>query len=183
MKKYLAALILSCLFLASCGSGNKYEKLISDYVQTDKAGTWTDLQFEIIELKELTPVTVSDSITILKQVFEEENKAFIQRQETLLNMSIQNLEREQKSRFKSPLIIDGYQSTISKLNNSIDSVKQLQFTSQYNEINPDKILLQPVECKYSYIFPASNPRQERSDIFYFLPDRSKIIMKKQVKNN
>lgn len=181
MKKFLIPVVLSCLLLISCSSNNQYEKLISDYVQTDKHGTWTDLQFKVVELKELTPFTVSDSIAILKQAFEDDNKAFIGRLETLLNMSSQNLKREESSRFKSKIIIDTYQTTISKLNHSIDSVKQLQFVSKYEGTNPDKILLQPVECKYSYVFPASSPKQERTDIFYFLPDHSKIIAKKQVK--
>lgn len=180
MGKYIITFILFCFM--SCSSDNRYEKLISDYVQTDKSGVWTDLQFKIVELKENAPLTVSDSIVILKEDFEADNAIALNRFETLLNLSIKNLEKEEKSRFRSQLMIDEWTGAIAGLNNSIDSVKQLPFVSKYDGLAPDKVLLLPVECRYSYVFPASNPRQERTDIFYFLPDKNKIIAKKQVKN-
>ena len=164
-----------------CSSNNnKYEKLISDYVQTDQSGVRTDLQFQIVELKETVPLTVSDSIAILKEKFEADNATTLHRFETLLNLSIKNLEKEEKSRYKSNIMLDEWKATIAGLNHSIDSVKQLKFVSKYDGLDPSIVLLLPVECRYSYVFLA--PRQERTDIFYFLPDGSKIVAKKPVKD-
>ncbi|GAB6119033.1 hypothetical protein [Dysgonomonas termitidis] len=179
MKKLLFIFIIVSIF--SCSQKNEYEKLIREYAQTNKQGVFTDCQFESIEIKELPPITVSDSINFLKNTFEDDNKAYIKRQETLLKMSLEYMEIEKKARFKSQVIIDGFMNTIDQLNNSIDSVKQLNFKSRYDGLNVDKVLLQPVECRYSYVFPAGNPRQERTDIFYFLPDLSKITGQKQIR--
>lgn len=68
--------IISSIFV-SCSTGNKYEKLIADYVQTDKHGVWTDQSFKLVELEELSPLIVSDSIAILKKQFESDNNSYV----------------------------------------------------------------------------------------------------------
>lgn len=73
MKQLFITFIFTFFLFVSCSTGNKYEKLIADYVQTDKYGVWTDLSFKLVELEELSPLTVSDSIAILKKQFESEN--------------------------------------------------------------------------------------------------------------
>ncbi|MDR2914063.1 MAG: hypothetical protein LBV74_04420, partial [Tannerella sp.] len=125
---------------------------------------FTDCEFKAIEIRELPAITVSDSIGILKGIFEDDNKSYLKREEILLNMSLKYMEKEKKSRFKAQFIIDGYMNTIAKINRSIDSIKQLKFTSIYDGMSSDKVLLQPVECRYSYTFPVGNLRQERTDI-------------------
>ncbi len=179
MKKLLFIFIL--ISVISCSQNNKYEKLIREYAQTNKEGVFTDCQFESIEIKELPPITVSDSINILKDDFEDNNKSYIDRQGKLLKMSLEYMEKEEEARYRSQVIIDGYMNTITQINSSIDSIKQLKFKNPYGGLSLDKVLLQPVECRYSYVFPVGSPRQERTDIFYFLPDLSKITRQKQVK--
>ncbi|MDH6309464.1 hypothetical protein M2451_003854 [Dysgonomonas sp. PFB1-18] len=181
MKKLSILFIVFCI--VSCSTNeSKYEKLISDYVQTDKHGTWTDLDFKIVNLKELPPIKVSDSIAILQQEFEENKAKCLELQESHLKRSQENLEKEGKAKYGSKVITDMYNKHISDATRRIDSVKNLQFVNKYEGISSEKVLLQPVECRYSYVFPPSNPRQERTDIFYFLPDNSKILRQKQIKN-
>lgn len=45
----------------------------------------------------------------------------------------------------------------------------------------NKVLSQPVECYYSYVLPAGNLKQERTDVFYFTPDLQRITKQVQVK--
>ena len=68
MKNWLLLGVL-ILGLSSCGSP-EYEKAIADWVQTDKDGTWTDLDFELVEVQSIEDITVSDSLSILKKRFE-----------------------------------------------------------------------------------------------------------------
>jgi hypothetical protein len=49
--------------------------LISEYAQTDKQGVFTDCEFKVVEIRELPAITVSDSINILKGIFEDDNKS------------------------------------------------------------------------------------------------------------
>lgn len=58
--------------LTSCGEQSKYEKAIADFVQTDKKGTWTDLQFKVIEMGDPTDITVKDSVALLTEKFDSE---------------------------------------------------------------------------------------------------------------
>ena len=54
MNRNLLMMAAALLLLTSCGGQSKYEKAIADFVQTDKRGTWTDLQFKVIEMGERT---------------------------------------------------------------------------------------------------------------------------------
>ena len=47
MNRSLSMTVIAVLFILGCSEQNKYEKAIADFVQTDKRGTWTDLQFKI----------------------------------------------------------------------------------------------------------------------------------------
>lgn len=179
MKKLIYAFTLIVLF--SCGPSNKYEKLISDYAQTDRHGTWTDIQFKALEIKELTPITVSDSLKILQEAFDENKTHWMTRLETSLSETQTKLDKEQKSRFKSKTIIDMYTKHIHTVSHRIDSVKASEFQSSYLNEKLEKVLLQPVQCRYSYVFPPTNPRQEITEIFYFTPDGKRIVSKTKVK--
>ncbi|WP_165045792.1 hypothetical protein [Dysgonomonas sp. ZJ709] len=179
MNKVIFTILI--LSLCSCTSSNKYEKLISDYAQTDKQGTWTDIQFKALEIKELEPIKVSDSITILKEEFDNNKSEQLQKLESYLKKNKEGLEKEQNSRFKMPTIVNMYTKYIENTQLAIDSIGKQEFVNIYGNVSADKILLQPVECRYSYVFPPTNPLQERSEVFYFLPDASKIVKSKQIK--
>ena len=57
--KLLFSPFVFCLVFG-CGSRSTSEKAIADFVQTDKQGVWTDLQFEVIEMGEPVMITVGD---------------------------------------------------------------------------------------------------------------------------
>lgn len=162
-------------------STNKYEKLIAQYAQTNKSGTFTDCQFEVIEIKELPAITVMDSVKILEDKFNTNKQELLASITSLIKLSENNLAKEEKSRYKLAPVIEGYKKTINAQNQRLDSIKGTAFVNIYQNERQDKILLQPVECSYSYILLPSNPRQERTDIFYFTPDLEKIVKQKQVK--
>ena len=122
----------------------------------------------------MPPITVSKRINILKEEFQKNTMKSLELEETYLKNTKENLRREENSRFKIKTAIDMYNKHILSIERRVDSIKQLQFTSRYDNISPNIVLLQPIECRYSFIFPGGNPRQERTDIFYFLPDYSKI---------
>lgn len=71
--KLLFSPFVFCLVFG-CGSRSTSEKAIADFVQTDKQGVWTDLQFEVIEMGEPVMITVGDSIRILKETFEKNGR-------------------------------------------------------------------------------------------------------------
>lgn len=179
MKKVFLFFII--LFLVSCTSESKYEKLISQHVQTDKHGTWTDVQFKVVNIEELSPIKVSDSIQILKQEYESNKADLLKKTESYLNQWRDNLQREQSARFKLPSIIATYTRYVEEAERRLDSLKHTEFTDTYKGISSEKVLLLPVKCRYSYVFPAGNSRQERTDVFYFISDKSKIIKSKQIK--
>lgn len=67
-----------------------------------------------------------------------------------------------------------YNKHIQSAIQRIDSVKALVFVSPYENISTDKVLLKPVKCRYSYTLLPKLPREERTDIFYFLHLNTKI---------
>lgn len=82
---------------------------------------------------------------------------------------------------RSSSVVKIYQNSVKLAEHKIDSIKQIPFINIYANEDVNKILSIPVQCKYSYIFPQGNPEQERTDIFYFTPQRNKIISQKQIK--
>lgn len=178
MKKVIYSLFVLILF--SCSSGNKYEILIGDYVQTDKSGKWTDLQFKAIEITELEPITVSDSISILKTKFEAEKSEWLSRWDASIKRSKEGIEKEQKSRIRSKSIIDMYNEHIATYQHRIDSLNNVAFSTPYDNEKPDKTLLIPLECQYSVVL-SPYPLQKMTEIFYYSPAEDKIIRKTKKK--
>ncbi len=179
-KNYVFLLVL--FGVLSCQSPtSKYEKLIAQYAQTNKNGTFTDCQFEAIEIKELPPITVADSIKILETEFNKEKERVIDLISSGIKLSEDNLAKEEQSRYKLAPVIDRYKKMISRENIRLDSIKNTHFINIYESQSTDTVLSQPVECHYSYILQASSPRQERTDVFYFTPDLQRITKQVQVK--
>ncbi|GEM_PF-241581 len=174
-------LLLIVLLTISCTSKSKYEKLIGEHVQTDKHGTWTDVQFKIVTIEELPAIKVSDSIEILRKNFDAQKAELLKKYESDLNRWNENLQREKNARFKLPSIITSYTRYAEEAQLLLDSLKNTEFKNIYEGMSSDKVLLLPVKCRYSYTLPVNNPRQERTDIFYFTADKSKIIKSHQIK--
>ena len=98
MRRNLVKNMAVLLLLTGCAGQSSYEKAIADFVQTDKKGTWTDLQFKVIEMGEPTDITVKDSVAILTKKFDAEKSKRL----AMLNESIaRNKESMEKERFNS----------------------------------------------------------------------------------
>lgn len=98
MKKNCFLFVILCLMLVCCQtSTNKYEKLIAQYAQTNKSGTFTDCQFEAIEIKELPPITIADSTKILEAEFNKDKDKLIDLISSGIKLSENNLAKEEKS--------------------------------------------------------------------------------------
>lgn len=179
-KHHYFILLIGLLALYSCSKQNPYEKIISDFAQTDKYGTKTDIQFKAIEIEEMSPIKVSDSINILKNKFEEDKKVSLNRQNEILDLYKGTLSKEEKSRIKSRTVIDRTKINIGNAENRIDSINKLQFKSIYDTQDNGKVLLIPVRCKYTYVFPKGDSERTRNEIFYFTPDKNKIVSNRQI---
>lgn len=174
--------VLLAALVVSCTATSKYEPLIKEYAQTNKSGVFTDLSYKTVSIEEQAPITVSDSLAILKEEFEKNKKDDQQRFEQSLKRAKDGLAKEEKSRFKSKSLINTYTELLNESQKRLDKVNAQQFEHFYEKESPDKVLLIPVKCRYSYVFPPGNPRQERTDIFYFTPDGKKIVGQKHVSN-
>lgn len=172
--------VLITVFMVSCGSNStsgKYEKTIGDYLQTDKRGSKYDLKFKAIELKEQGTITVADSITYLTDEFRKDKQLFISRIELARQMT-----EDLSSKTKNKTSIDKYTSDISRMNQRIDSLKNLppDNLNGYDSKNPADVLAVIVRCKYSVVPPGGTTVEETFD-FYLSPDGSKCYGKARAK--
>lgn len=117
MRRNLVKNMAVLLLLTGCAGQSNYEKAIADFVQTDKRGTWTDLQFKVIEMGEPTDITVKDSIAILTEKFDAEKSKRL----AMLNESIaRNKKSMENERFNS--MKEFYQKLIDKNQVLVDSL-------------------------------------------------------------
>lgn len=151
------------LLLASCTGQSKYEKAIADFVQTDKKGTWTDLQFKVIEMGEPTNITVGDSIAILTEKFDTEKDKRL----TTLNESIaRNKASMEKERFAT--MKQFYQKLIDKNQVVVDSLAKtsVELPEAYRNAAETTVLAKEITCKFSIVNPMmGNAKQEITENF------------------
>ena len=75
--KNFSSLIIVLFFLAGCAGGKAdYSKTISGYLMS-KAPAGKGYTIEILSLERLTPITVADSIEILRGQFEDDRMSKI----------------------------------------------------------------------------------------------------------
>lgn len=172
MNKLILGLIALCLY--SCSSP-KHEKAISDWIQTDKTGTWTDLKFKLLEVLETKDLTVGDSVQILKERFE--------RMKTMkLDSCKRSLDRGALmvfSRYRNSEIIENNKKIYADLKNHLDS---LPFKSTYDDKDSTEVLATFMKCKYSIFSSQLHTKQEKIETFLLTPDMNKCLgrMKKNI---
>ena len=163
MNRNLLMTAATLLLLTSCGGQSKYEKAIADFVQTDKRGTWTDLQFKVIEMGEPTDITVKDSVAILTEKFDIDKEKLI----TMLNGNIaRNKASMEKERFT--MMKQFYQKLIDKNQAVVDSLMKttVKLPESYKNAAGTTILAKEITCKFSIINPMmGNAKQEITETF------------------
>lgn len=173
-----AALAVSC----SGGGNSKYEKIISDIVQTDHRGTKYDLKFKALEIQEIGKISVADSISILKEEFDAYRNKYIGNLEESIKRAEQGIEKEKGSRLSFKTMIPYYEKRITEDRHTIDSLKLLEpvEVKKYDNRKPDEVLVNIVRCKYSIVPPTMNTTAEETFDFYLSPD-GKLYTKKRFK--
>lgn len=172
-------IISTTVFVTGCSSGTQsQEKAIADFVQIDKRGVWTDLEFKVLEMGEPVVITVGDSIRILGDVFEAKRKK-------KLDLAMESIERNRKSleKERSPVMRKFYKKHIDNYQQMADSLSALKVSlpEGYSDENSQKVLAQEIVCKFSIIAPFVNARQELTETFVLNADGSKCYRYKSKK--
>lgn len=162
MKRIFFNAVIAVFLLTGCSTQSSYEKAIADFVQTDKRGTWTDMQFKVIEMGDPVDITVGDSIKILTDKFEADKSKRL----SMLNESIaRNTKSKEKEQF--PSMQQFYQKMIDKNQILADSISKLAVTlpDAYKDADAAKVLAKEITCKFSVVPPTYNARQEMTETF------------------
>ena len=162
--KYLktVSIFILAVTLSSCSDGSIHEKAISDFVQTDKKGVWTDLKFKVIEMGEPVMITVADSTSIVTEVFEADKAK-------KLDFANEGIERNRKSleKEKLPVMKKFYQDYIDKQTKVVDSLNALTVVlpDSYATKTATDVLAQEVVCKFSIVPMGASTTQEITATF------------------
>lgn len=176
MKREIIIGCLGLLLLTSCtGNANIYEKAIADFVQTNKKGVWTDLQFKVIEMGAPVEITVGDSIKILTDEFET------LKSERLVILT-ESLEQGKVGLAKEtlPTMQKYYRASIDKYQSLVDSATKttVSLPESYRNSHTKMVLAKEITCKFSIILPSYNTRQEMTETFILSADGAKCYRKK-----
>lgn len=177
MKKLLYVFI--AIFMVSCGtntSKSQYEKTITGSLLKG-SDTKENLNFKIVELKEIGQVTAADSIDYLTDEFKKDKQLIVKRIELAKKMT-----QELLSKTKKQTDTDKYKVDIVSMDNTIDSLKNLKpdNLNGYDKRNADDVLAVIIRCKYSIQPPGSSVVEETFD-FYLSPDGTTFYGKKRAK--
>lgn len=181
MKHLNYILILSSIVACSTSDNSSIEKVIADFKQTDpKTGQLYDLKFKLIEMGEMTSITVADSIKILEEDFLKENAQLIENYNDLLSMAKRNLEMEKKNRRPSATMIGIHEKDIQKHQEQINEIENSKpDLSKYASKGGDDILAYSVVCSYSMNDLSGNNITEKSE-FILSPDQSTIYKARRI---
>lgn len=175
MKKIL--LFTFCLLIFSSCAVPDYEKAVSGWIQTDKDGTRTDLKFEMLEVLETVEITVSDSLSILKEQFEKQRDKYI----SLFERDLHNAETKISFARYAGVDLTPYQDNIDDIQAKLDSVKNQSFHSIYDGRNTEDVLAKVLKCRYAITSPILNVRQEKTESFLLSPDMKNCLGKMSAK--
>lgn len=179
MNRNLVMTVAALLLLTSCGGQSKYEKAIADFVQTDKKGTWTDLQFKVLEMGEPTDITVKDSVAVLTEKFDTDKEKRL----TTLNEGIaRNKASMEKER--SATMRQFYQKLIDKNQVVVDSLMKtsVELPKAYKSAAETTVLAKEITCKFSIVNPMmGNAKQEITENFILNADGDKCYRRNSKK--
>lgn len=152
-------------FLFSCSSSqSEYEKVITDFLET-KNGVKTDLQIKYTKL-EISDISVSDSITILKERFEAEKAKKIQSIEQTIKHKEESIAEQQNSNDKlvASVLIKGWQKELAREKEDLEKARNWKpdYLTRYDKRNPSDILSRKADVTFSYFNPQLQTRQEMS---------------------
>lgn len=162
------------LCLSSCKS-QSYEQAISDWIQTDSKGTWTDLKFELLEVIETKDITVSDSIQILEEKFKKKQVKNISVYTNKVNRERNSIALLEKSPYISRSRIENYRKTLKETEITLDSLRTLSFQSIYDNRKKEEVLVKLLKCRYSIFSPLLQTRQEKTETFILSSDLKKCV--------
>ena len=159
------------LLLVSCSS--KYEKVMSDYLQTVD-NVKTDLKFKLLEAKEVGTITVKDSLEHFKfhrQYWKEnrmpEAQMYLAKYE---KMKIEYWDlKDQRERLqadvdKAKVEYESYLNDTFKYPYGDNGIKK------YSALPLEQVLANKVECKYSIFNPLIKAQQEYTITYVLSPD-------------
>lgn len=161
------------LFSGCAGEQSIYEKSISDFIQTDKRGTWTDMKFKVIEMGDPVDITIGDSIRILTDMFATEKAK-------RLSFLTENIKRNMEGRDKEslPTMKKFHQKMIDENQAVADSISKMTVVlpENYQDKPETQILAREVRCKFS--IETVYGKQEMTETFILNGDGSKCYKMK-----
>jgi hypothetical protein len=172
----LYCLILFPLVWLSCSSPSNYEKVIIDYLETDKKGVKTDLKIEFLSMN-VSDITVADSISILQKQFEAEKIKKIESIQSSISR-LQDKIQEQKGKNNQVVakaLISRWEKDLEKYQSELSIALdwQADYLNRYNSRNPSEILAKKADCRFSFFNPQLQTRQELSALFTLSADGSR----------
>ncbi|MFV0591483.1 MAG: hypothetical protein ACK5M7_08865 [Draconibacterium sp.] len=186
MKAFLITLLSLCFF--SCSSPeSKYEKIISDYLQTDKKGVKTDLKIKFLSLS-IGDVFVSDSIAILQERYKQEKSKKVETAQESVTYWEETVGKHQKEGddWAAKALLE---NSLSKLEKAKDKLKKAnewepEYVGRYSDRTPDELLVKKADCSFSFFNPSLQIRQEINAFFIISKDENKCfnMIKKQKKS-
>lgn len=171
MKK-LFILLFFPLVVSSCSAQSKYEKVISDYLQT-RDDVKTDLKIEFLEMN-VSNITVSDSIAILQEKFEAEKSKKIESAQKSVS-HWQNKIQEQggkKNKVVAKALISDFSERLVRSEHDLKIAQEWQpdYLNRYKSRNTSDILAKKAESRFSFLNPKLQTRQEMTALFIFSAD-------------
>ncbi len=179
---FFIAVFTAFLLASACTSEQSvYEKAISDYVQTDRHGTWMDCKFKTLSIEKMAEITVADSLKLLQTEFEKSRDEQIASQQRTLDYFNGLLKDNQSAKYAKQAVDDELNQSIATTQARIDSLRNLPaaYTDRFKGRNPTDILAIEIKCHYSYILPGSDRQQERTEVLILTADGKKVIEKKR----
>ncbi|TFD91933.1 hypothetical protein E2605_19030 [Dysgonomonas capnocytophagoides] len=172
----LFCLILFPLVWLSCSSSSNYEKVIIDYLETNKKGVKTDLQIEFLSI-DVSDITIADSISILQKQFETEKAKKIESIQGSISR-LQNKIQEQKGKKNQVVakaLISRWEKDLEKYQSELSIAQDwlADYLNRYNSRNTSEILAKKADCKFSFFNPQLQTRQELSALFILSADGSR----------
>ncbi len=162
-------LFFSILLLAACSGGKAdYGKTITDHLMS-KVPTNGGYSVEILDIEELPPVTVADSITILRNAFEEERKGRVEHTQgvmALARMLPEGAERQKRE---------------AALQHTIDSLVSVPVPVFYGDAPPDSVLAVSVRCRYSVSIPGTPAALTETFDFGLTPGGDAVLYQRKSK--
>lgn len=160
----------------SCSSPSNYEQAIIDYLETDKKGVKTDLQIEFLSIK-VSDITVGDSISILQKQFEAEKTKKIKSIQSSIS-HLQNKIEEQrgkKNQVVAKALVSRWEKDLEKHQADLMIAKNwhADYLNRYNSRNSAEILAKKADCRFSFLNPQLQTRQELSALFILSTDGKK----------